>query len=248
MEKLPSQKDRLCALAFKVVNDKDKGLVTFFRVYSGILKNRQKLRNTTLGDNERASGLFRVKADETQILNEIGCGDIGAMIGLKNVRSGDTLMDENESNPITLTGVKMPPPVFFCSIESESSRDAQKLEQILHNLTREDPSLQFKVDEETGQLLVSGQGELHLEILRDRIEIEYQLKAELGPMRVAYRESVGEPCEVELELDKLIGKQSNYCKLKLLVESTLDEHDMSEIQKQKFEQELNEDSFSLGDS
>ena len=141
VQKQPNPKDRLCALAFKVVNDKDKGPVTFFRIYSGVLKNRQKLKNTTLGDQERASGLFRVKADETQILNEIGCGDIGAMIGLKNVRSGDTLMDETEPNPIVLTGVKMPPPVFFCSIESESSRDSQKLEQILHNLTREDPSL-----------------------------------------------------------------------------------------------------------
>jgi len=124
-------------------------------------------------------------------LPEIGVGDIGAMIGCKNIRSGDTLIEENDTTRIILDGVRMPPPVFFCSIEAESSRDQTELEKILFNLTREDPSLNVNNDGETGQLLVSGQGELHLEILRDRIELEYKIKAELGPMRVAYRESVG---------------------------------------------------------
>ena len=92
--RLPSRKDNLCALAFKVVNDKDKALVTFFRVYSGVMKNRQKLRNVNLDEIEKPSTLLRVKADETQLLNEISVGDIGAITGLKNVRSGDTLIDE----------------------------------------------------------------------------------------------------------------------------------------------------------
>ena len=119
----PSKKGNLCALAFKVVNDKEKGPVTFFRVYQGVLKNRAKLKNATLNQSERVQALLRVKADETQLLNEIGSGDIGAVMGLKNVRSGDTLIDEVDESRIVLEGVSMPPPVFFCSIEAESNRD-----------------------------------------------------------------------------------------------------------------------------
>ena len=116
---------------------------------------------------------MRVRADEMQLLDRIKVGDIGALIGCKNIRSGDTLLDEQSSSKVQLSGVSMPPPVFFCSIEAEMSRDKQELEKILFNLSREDPSIHVKEDEETGQLLVSGLGELHLEVLRDRIEIEY---------------------------------------------------------------------------
>lgn len=181
-------------------------------------------------------------------------GDIGALVGCKNVRSGDTLIDELDQEKIILDGVKMPPPVFFCSIEAESSRDATKLEQILHSMSREDPSISVKTNSETGQLLVSGQGELHLEILRDRIELEYNLKADLGPMRVAYRESVSESSQLEVVLDKKIGSSSMYAKLLIQIESTLDDYDITEIQKKKFEEggesefEVSDHSFNLGDS
>jgi len=175
-----------------------------------------------------------VKADETQILNEISAGDIGAITGLKNVRSGDTLIDELDNDKIVMTGVNMPPPVFFCSIEAESSRDQKQLEQILHNLSREDPSISVKVEDETDQVLVSGLGELHLEILRDRIEIDYGISATLGPMRVAYRESVGQTKEIELRLEKQIGGQSLFVQLKMSIESTLEDFDPTELQKQKF--------------
>ena len=107
------------------------------------------------------------------------------------MRSGDTLIEESDQDRVILDGLSMPPPVFFCTIEAESSRDSKQLEQILHNLSREDPSIQVKSSEENNNILISGQGELHLEILRDRIELEYGLVAELGPMRVAYRESIG---------------------------------------------------------
>jgi len=137
----PTSKGKLCALAFKVVNDKEKGLVTFLRVYQGTLKNRAKIKNASLNEVESIKALLRVKADETQILGEVGVGDIAAVVGCKNVRSGDTLIEENDSDRITLGGVTMPPPVFFCSIEAESSRDQKQLEQILHSLSREDPSI-----------------------------------------------------------------------------------------------------------
>ena len=119
----PTNKGKLCALAFKVVNDKEKGLVTFFRIYQGSLKNRAKIKNATLNEVETIKALLRVKADETQLLSEIGVGDIAAIVGCKNVRSGDTLIEEHDADRVTLGGVAMPPPVFFCTIEAESSRD-----------------------------------------------------------------------------------------------------------------------------
>ena len=120
----PNSKGKLRALAFKVVNDKEKGLVTFFRIYQGSLKNRAKIRNASLnGDIESIKALLRVRADETQLLSEVGVGDIAAIVGCKNVRSGDTILDEADSEKIVLGGVAMPPPVFFCTIEAESSRD-----------------------------------------------------------------------------------------------------------------------------
>lgn len=124
-----------------------------------------------------------------ELLEEIKQGDIGAIIGAKGIRSGDTLVDEN-ADEVKLLGVEMPPPVFFCSIEADMQRDKQELEKILFIMSREDPSIQVKEDEETGQLLVSGLGELHLEVLRDRIEIDYGISSNLGKMRVAYRESI----------------------------------------------------------
>lgn len=119
----PSKKEKFCALAFKVVNDKEKGLVTFFRVYSGMLKNRQHILNANLNKKERVQSLYRVRADEAQILTDIGVGDIGAITGCKDIRSGDTLLDEGDTERIILEGVKMPPAVFFCSVEPENSRD-----------------------------------------------------------------------------------------------------------------------------
>lgn len=186
---------------------------------------------------------MRVRADEMQILEEIRVGDIGAIIGCKNIRSGDTLLDELSTTKVQLSGVTMPPPVFFCSIEAEMSRDKQQLETILFNLSREDPSIHVNEDDETGQLLVSGLGELHLEVLRDRIEIEYGLKATLGKMRVAYRESISESGEQEIELQKTIGGAHMYCKLLIRVESTIEEIDAAEIQRQKFER-LQEDELN----
>lgn len=126
MEVVGDKKD-LCALAFKVVNDKEKGLITFFRVYSGVLKNRQKIKNSTLSETERVLSLMRVRADEMQMLEEISQGDIGAIVGAKGIRSGDTITDEN-GEQVRLVGVEMPPAVFFCSIEPELSRDKQQLE------------------------------------------------------------------------------------------------------------------------
>ena len=123
----------------------------------------------------------------------------------------------------------MPPPAFFCSIEANESREQRALEALLENLSKEDPSIGCKTDEESGQTLISGLGELHLEILRDRIELEYNIKAELGPMRVAYRESINTNSEETLVIDKKIGGSSLYAELTLRVESTIGDYDMQSI-------------------
>ena len=139
-------------------------------------------------------------------------------------------MEDNENQDrVILDGVPLPPPVFFCTIEAENSREQKQLESILENLSREDPSIQVKVDSDQGTAVVSGQGELHLEILRDRIEIEYGIRTELGTMRVAYRESVGESHEEEMTLEKKIGKLACFAQLTLKIETTLDEVDVSEL-------------------
>ena len=218
------------------------------------MKNRQRIKNSNTGDVERVQSLMRVRADEMQILDQIKTGDIGALVGCKNIRSGDTILDENSSSKIQLSGMNMPPPVFFCSIEAELSRDKQELENILFALSREDPSLHVKEDEETGQLLVSGLGELHLEVLRDRIQIEYGINASLGRMRVAYRESIGSSQEKEVEFEKTIGGAHMYCKLRIAVESMIEDVDMSEVHRARFEKMQEEEmesenqSYGLDDS
>lgn len=139
-------------------------------------------------------------------------------MGCSSIRSGDTFIDENDPERIVLSGVKIPPPVFFCSIEPEMSRDQQKLEKILKELSFEDPSITVTESKETGQLQISGMGELHLEILRDRIELDYGLKADLGTMRVAYRESISGEQEYTFKLEKSVAGKQAFAELTLSVE------------------------------
>lgn len=164
-------------------------------------------------------------ADETTNVEEIGVGDIGAIMGCEHFRSGDTIIEEGDDELVVLDGVSIPPPVFFCSIEPIYSRDLQQLEKVLKHLSYEDPSLTVKESKETGQIQVSGMGELHLEILKDRIKIDYGLESEVGPMKVAYRESVGKLCENNFKLEKVIGNHWQYAELTLSIEpdESLDE-------------------------
>lgn len=211
-------KDKLCAFAFKVVADPVKGLITFFRVYSGTLKNRSKITNSRTGETEKITQLFRMTADEISTVEELSAGDIGAIMGADSIRSGDTFIEEMDTERILLTGVKIPPPVFFCSIEAEMSRDQRQLEKVLKDLSYEDPSITVTESKETGQLQISGMGELHLEILRDRIELDYGIKAELGSMRVAYRESVSGSEAHTQTIEKVIGGRQRFAELKLSLE------------------------------
>jgi len=221
--RMPADK-QLCSLAFKVMANTEKGPLVYLRLYSGKLKIGQMLRNTSqAGLMEKATRLYRVRAKEYVEVEEVTAGDVVAVAGLTKTKSGDTLLDKGERGDLLLPGLTMPPPVFFCSISSDSDLSDKKLEEIMGNLIREDPSLLFQHNEESGQHIVLGLGELHLEILRDRLWIEYGLKVRLGPVRVAYRESVQRTFSHTITLDK--PELREFFTLKIKVEKTGSQED-----------------------
>jgi len=179
-------------LIFKIINDQERGQIAFFKLYNGTLKLKNQIKLSRTCGKERLQQLLRVRANESIQLPEIKSGDIGAMLGLKEAQSGDTFMDENinDKEMIMLEGVYTPPPVFFCSINAKKSNEQKRLIRILELYQKEDPSIQLKFDKETGQLLLSGLGELHLEVVKDRVELEHGLQSTLGKMKVSFRESI----------------------------------------------------------
>jgi elongation factor G len=229
--RFPNAKDKLCAFAFKVVADPLKGLITFFRVYSGSLKNRSKIINSKTGEIEKVTQLMRMTADQSWNIEELGVGDIGAIVGVQSIRSGDTFIQENDSERIILSGVSIPPPVFFCSIEPDMSRDQKELEKVLRDLSFEDPSITVTENEETGQLQISGMGELHLEILKDRIELDYGIKTNMGTMRVAFRESLSTSEPKTFTIEKTVGNRQVFAELTLAVESIGEDQESAEVEK-----------------
>mmetsp|Transcript_26122 Transcript_26122/g.46447 ORF Transcript_26122/g.46447 Transcript_26122/m.46447 type:complete len:529 (+) Transcript_26122:2930-4516(+) len=192
----------LRALAFKYIYEQGRQPLTYVRIYSGKLKNGATLLNTSQGITDKPSRIYRVQAGQYVELNEVGPGDIAGLAGLKHTRSGDTLVLKGDKTGEVLPGLQMPPPVFFCSIDVINEIDKEKLEETLNQLIKEDPSLMIRVDDESKSILVTGQGELHLEILRDRLAQNFGLKTALGPMQVAYRESARKPVRLTYRLDR----------------------------------------------
>ncbi|CAG8459592.1 952_t:CDS:2 [Acaulospora morrowiae] len=182
--------ERLCALAFKVTHDSKRGPMTFVRVYSGKLDNRMALYNTNTRKKERVNKLLQMYANDVEEIPSITAGNIGVIIGLKETRTGDTLIqfDDTRKN-LKLQNIEIPAPVFYCAVEAAGLSDEKPLEEALNNILREDPSLHVHVDPDSGQTLISGMGELHLEIVKDRLVNEFKVNAELGKMRVSYRET-----------------------------------------------------------
>lgn len=189
-----------CALAFKVVNDPRRGALVYVRVYSGSISRGTTLFNTNLQVSERASRLLRMYASDSVEIPELPAGQIGVIPGLKHTRTGDTLISYTGANPQTgppaplntlqLRPIDVPPAVFFSSIESHSLGEEKTVKSALNMLIREDPSLQLSQDEESAQTLLSGMGEFHLEIARDRLVNDLKAKANVGPIEIAYRESI----------------------------------------------------------
>lgn len=187
----------LCALAFKVIHDPQMGYMVFLRVYSGVLKSRAVFLNSKNGEKERITKLFQMHANFPHEINQISAGNIGVAIGLKHVATGDTILSDKvqPKDMIELEGVSVPAPVFFCSIESESSAAQATLDKVLDIMQKEDPSLKVDVDPETGQTLVKGMGELHLEIVKDRLENDFKVECTMGRVQIAYRESISGSAE-----------------------------------------------------
>src|SRR5579884_2248696 len=175
------------ALAFKVMSDPYVGKLTYFRVYSGKLKAGDRVLNTTTGKTERVSRILQMHANHREEREEIGAGEIAAGVGLKFTTTGDTLAAE--SAPIVLESMTFPEPVISVAVEPKSKADQDKLSAGLARLAEEDPTFRVTTDEETGQTLISGMGELHLEIIVDRLKREFNVDANVGRPQVAYRET-----------------------------------------------------------
>jgi elongation factor G len=189
----PSIEEPFSALAFKVMSDPFVGKLTYFRVYSGKIKAGDRVVNTTTGKTERISRILQMHANHREERDEIGAGEIAAGVGLKSTTTGDTLAVE--SAPIILESMTFPEPVISVAVEPKSKADQDKLGSGLSRLAEEDPTFRVTSDEETGQTLIAGMGELHLEIIIDRLKREFNVDANVGRPQVAYRETISKPVE-----------------------------------------------------
>ncbi|MDO5462233.1 MAG: TetM/TetW/TetO/TetS family tetracycline resistance ribosomal protection protein, partial [bacterium] len=200
---------------FKIATDPYVGRLFFVRVYGGVLKRGQNVYNPRTRKRERIMKLLRVKSDEEEELEVLEAGDIGAVVGLKDVTTGDTLCAENR--PVALMGITAPEPVMFMAIEPKSTADKDKLIASLELLAAEDPTCQTRVDGETGQMILSGMGELHLEILVDRLKREFNVKANTGKPMVSYYETVVQTARYTYTFDREIGGRRHYATLTIEV-------------------------------
>ena len=198
----------LSALAFKLMSDPFVGQLTFFRVYSGVVKSGDTVYNPVKGKKERIGRIVQMHANDRQEIEEVYAGDIAAAIGLKEVTTGDTLCDQKEV--ITLERMVFPEPVIHIAIEPKTKADQEKMGVALNRLAKEDPSFRVKGDEETNQTIISGMGELHLEILVDRMKREFGVEANVGAPQVAYRETIRNAVEIEGKHVKQSGGKGQY--------------------------------------
>jgi elongation factor G len=198
----------LSALAFKLMSDPFVGQLTFFRVYSGVVKSGDTVYNPVKGKKERIGRIVQMHANDRQEIEEVYAGDIAAAIGLKEVTTGDTLSDLKEV--ITLERMVFPEPVIHIAIEPKTKADQEKMGVALNRLAKEDPSFRVKGDEETNQTIISGMGELHLEILVDRMKREFGVEANVGAPQVAYRETIRNAVEIEGKHVKQSGGKGQY--------------------------------------
>jgi len=207
---LPASDDApLSALVFKIVTDPYVGRLAYFRVYSGVITQGQMVLNSTKGKRERIGRLLRMYADRREDITEVRAGDIGAVLGLKDTFTGDTLC--SESRKIVLESISFPEPVISVAIEPKTSADQDKMGEALRKLAEEDPTFRVRTDENTGQTIISGMGELHLDIIVDRLVREFRVQANVGRPRVAYRETITRPVpRVEHRYVKQTGGRGQY--------------------------------------
>jgi elongation factor G len=203
-----SDEESFSALAFKIMNDKFVGNLTFVRCYSGVLKSGDAVWNPVKGKKERIGRILQMHANQREEISEIRAGDIAACVGLKDVTTGDTLCDEN--NIITLERMEFPEPVISVAVEPKTKADQEKMSTALGRLAKEDPSFRVRTDEESGQTIISGMGELHLDILVDRMRREFGVEANIGKPQVAYRETIRKHVECEGKFVRQSGGRGQY--------------------------------------
>jgi len=202
-------------LAFKIINDK-YGTLTFVRVYAGTLKSGDMVMNTTKGHRERIGRMFQMHADKRQEIKEVEAGDIAAFVGLKDTGTGDTLASQDD--PVVLERMAFPVPVIDISVEPRTKEAVEKMTIGLQKLAGEDPSLRLRTDQETGQTILSGMGELHLEIIIDRLRREYGVDCNIGAPQVAYRETISKPWTETYTHKKQSGGSGQYAEVKVIFE------------------------------
>jgi elongation factor G len=207
-DRVPDDTAPTSALAFKIMTDPYVGRLTFVRVYSGVLESGSYVYNTTKGKRERIGRLMKMHANHREEVERIGAGDLGAVIGLKDTITGDTLADPD--HPIILEAIEIPEPVITVAIEPKSKADQDKLSNGLVKLTEEDPTFRVETDPETAQTKISGMGELHLEIIVDRLKREFGVNANVGAPQVAYRETITKPVDVEGKFIRQSGGRGQY--------------------------------------
>jgi elongation factor G len=216
IERHPSPDEPFLALAFKVLHDPHRGPLVFFRVYSGQVRLKDALQNVTKDRKERPTKLLQVHANKTQEIEEVGVGNIAAAVGLRFAATGDTLVLAKDTE-VLLAGMQIPEPVIFRAIEAKSTADQPALTEALERLQREDPSFKIRVDPDSGQTLMGGMGELHLEVMVDRILREYKISASVGKPQVAYRESCASSVTRVMEYDREIGNKRHFARLVMTV-------------------------------
>ncbi len=216
LSRATSDYEPLSALAFKIANDPFVGKLTFVRVYSGVLKKGQNVYNPRTQKRERLGRILQLHANHREEVEALYAGEIGGIAGLKQVTTGDTLAAEQQ--PIVLERIQFPEPVIAMAIEPKSQADKERLQAALAALADEDPTFQTATDPETAQLLIKGMGELHLEIIRDRLFREFKVQANAGQPMVAYRETIQTPVRVEHVFERQIGERGHYAKVVLELE------------------------------
>ena len=207
-ERKASDEEPFSALAFKIMTDPYVGQLTFFRVYSGVINSGDTIYNPIKGRKERIGRILQMHANQREEIKEVRAGDIAAAVGLKEATTGETLCDPDKV--ITLEKMEFPEPVIHVAVEPKTKADQEKMGIALNRLAQEDPSFRVRTDEESGQTIISGMGELHLEILVDRMKREFGVEANVGAPQVAYREAIKKNAEVEGKFIKQSGGRGQY--------------------------------------
>ena len=221
----PDEDEPLCALAFKIATDPFVGRLCFFRVYSGKLDAGSYVFNTRSGKKERISRIFQMHSNHQNPVETISAGDIGAGVGFKDIRTGDTLCGEDEKSHMVLESMEFPDPVIGIAVEPKSQADVDKLGIGLAKLAEEDPTFTVKTDEQSGQTVISGMGELHLDIIIDRLKREFKVECNQGRPQVAYREAITQPVELRETYKKQTGGRGKFADMIVRVEPADEDFD-----------------------